>query len=108
MVTKVKEYTKLVGLKIGIPEPKQTININSAIEITKLLREKYKIGTTGKEYNLLTKYNNAIIRAIFNDAEYPILIKFPYVRKEWVKAAVHFMKKGKVVEHNEGILINRI
>lgn len=103
--------TKIIGLKVNIPEPKETIYIDSSVQLIKLLEERYRVGKTGKEYNLVTKYTNAIIKAIFKPSgngkkiNYPILIKFPYVRHQWIKAAVQYKQYGKVEENNGEILI---
>ena len=98
-------YTKLIMIKTGMLEPKQTVGMGYE-EIFKLLKEKYRMGRTGKEYNLITKYTNSIIKTIFYEGiKFPILIKFSYIRKEWIKAAIHYTNKGKVREEKQGLII---
>lgn len=90
------EVTILVGVDAGMQEPKQTMNLGYD-EILKLLEDKYRMGKTGKEYNLVTKYTNSIVNAVVEgDVTYPIFLKFFRIRPEWVKAAFHFMNKGVV------------
>lgn len=101
--------TTIIGIKAGMQEPKQTIDLGYD-EIFDLLGEKYKMGKTGKEYNLITKYTNSIINAVHNYKtdelmHKPVIIKFSHIRLEWIKAAFHFTKNGIVKKNGSGVII---
>lgn len=85
------------GYKVNMPEPRQTLNMSYS-QIMDVLEKMFKKGSSGKEYNLVTKYAIAITKSIFGDSDpiYPVLIDFSNVRKEWIKASIHFQKKGIV------------
>jgi len=96
---------EILGFRVEAPEPRETMGLKYD-GIMETLSRRFKKGARGKEYNLITKYALSITNAIFDSAgkNYPIIIMFPYVRKEWIKASVHFQEKG-VVENKDNSLV---
>lgn len=101
-MSKVKN---LYGLSVGIPEPKTTTKLDFD-GIYRLIEQHYKQGGKGREYNQITTYTNAIHSEVFkkNKPKDDILIKYSYVRLEWVKAALKY-KEGKDLKDEQGGLV---
>jgi hypothetical protein len=96
----------LTGITIKFPEPKPTKSLDSE-GIKEILKTQYKPTTSGgREYNIISRYANAIIGVINPKHNESIVITYSQIRHEWVIAILeHLYPEIKIKKDRIGNLV---
>lgn len=82
----------------------------TAKEIFTLLKKQYRVDKKGKPKNVISAYADEIYIALFEDfriGHYKLLIlNFPYINIEWMKAVTKYRFNVDVVEKNNSFEID--